>query len=226
MISLILPYWKRQEATNASLRALAGLYNDDFLEVVVVDDGDPLPFGRPLLPRNLKVVKLPWHVEPRSPASAWNAGVRASRGELIALSMPEVWHAGPILYEMEKELERLGPDGYVLAAAWCPEQNRWHCHSSIAVPDCPPGTGLAFLGLMRRALWERAGGFDEDYMAGVGYEDRDFLMRMVHAGAKFKLRDDLVAIHPKTGAQVKWPAAGMAVNEAIFRRKWCLPSPA
>jgi hypothetical protein len=43
---------------------------------------------------------------------------------------------------MVENLRELGPMGYVHAAAWCPEQNQWHVHSTKIVPTCPPGTAV------------------------------------------------------------------------------------
>jgi len=158
MISLILPYWKRQAAADKALAMLAALYADTDVEVIVVDDGDPEPFVEPRVDLDLKVLRLPQKATPKSPVTCWNEGVKLARGDVIALSCIEVLHRGPVLPAMEEALGELGPDGYVLAAAWCPEQGAWHTHSSLIVPQCPPGSGLAFLGMLHRKLYERAGG--------------------------------------------------------------------
>ena len=39
MISLILPYFERQSATDDSLRLMAMHYHDLDLEIIIVDDG-------------------------------------------------------------------------------------------------------------------------------------------------------------------------------------------
>lgn len=220
MISLILPYWRRQEAANRALSMLAAVYADYDMEVIVVDDGDPDPFVLPRLPIDVQVVRLPRKTEPKSPVTCWNEGVKAASGDIIALSCIEVLHRGRVLPAMEEALESVGDDGYILAAAWCPEQRAWHTHSSLIVPQCPPGTGLAFLGMMYRSLFERAGGFDEAYRDGAGYEDRDFIHRLHRAGAQFTIRDDLVVDHPKTGATIKWPAEAFSRNKMLFEEKW------
>lgn len=220
MISLILPYWKRQAAADKALAMLAALYADTDVEVIVVDDGDPEPFVEPRVDLDLKVLRLQQKATPKSPVTCWNEGVKLARGDVIALSCIEVLHRGPVLPAMEEALGELGPDGYVLAAAWCPEQGAWHTHSSLIVPQCPPGAGLAFLGMLHRELYERAGGFDEAYRDGAGYEDRDFIHRLHRAGAQFAIRDDLVVDHPKTGATIKWPAEAFARNKMIFEEKW------
>lgn len=220
MISLILPYWNRQEAANKSLELLAKNYPDLDLEVVIVDDGDPIPFVMPEVNLKTLIVRMPEKSEPMCPATSWNTGVAMSNGEIVVLSCPEILHEKPVLEQMATELERLGPDGYVLASAWCPESKAWHCHSSVQVPDCPPGTGIAFCGAMHRELFERVGGFEESYRDGAGYEDRDLIRKLVKAEAKFVIRDDLVVVHPKTGASIKWGTEKFCRNEMIYRKRW------
>lgn len=219
-ISLILPYWNRQSAANDALRLLERAYAGMDLEVVIVDDGNPIPFAPPDTKLNIVVVTLPKKGEPKCPATAWNAGAKASTGEIIVLSCIEILHEKPVLQEMAEHLGRLGSRGYVLAAAWCPEHGSWHCHSTVGVPDCPSGVGIAFCGAMYRDLFFEVGGFDEAYRDGAGYEDRDFVRKMVAAGAKFVVRDDLVVTHPKSGATIAWPDGSFERNEAIYLSKW------
>lgn len=223
MISLVLPYWDRQAAADKALALIARQYAYLALEVVVIDDGNAEPFRVPQVPVSLVCERLPRKDSPKSPVTCWNEGVALARGDLIALSCIEVLHEEPVLAQMAAELERLGPDGYVLAAAWCPDSSQWHCHTSgraSGAPEMPAGFGRAFCGMLHRSLYERAGGFDEDYRDGAGYEDIDFAYRLQAAGAKPKIRDDLVVIHPKAGARIRWGAEKFARNEALLKRKW------
>jgi hypothetical protein len=224
MISLILPYWDRQQAADAALRRISELYQGLDLEVVVVDDGNAVPF---VVPEGLSVpvnlVRRPLKDSPSSCIAAWNDGVAAAAGDVIVLSCIEVLHEKPVLDEMLRELRAIGAGGYVLAAAWCPELDEWHCHSrkrSKGAYPIPDGTGRSFCGMMHKELFWRAGGFDLDYAAGAGYEDVDFIYRMLKAGAEFRVRDDLVVIHPKTGASISWPAEMFARNLALLEEKW------
>lgn len=219
-LSLILPYWKRQAAADRALERIAAQYQHLDLEVIVVDDGDPEPFRVPLIDMNLVCLRLPQKRRPLSPVTAWNRGVELATGDILALSCIEVLHEMPVLTEMAEELLNRGPMAYVLAAAWCPEQKAWHCHSSVHFPDCPPGTGTSFCALMHRSLYQLVGGFDEVYRDGAGWEDRDFIQRMHRAGAEFVIRDDLVVTHPKTGASITWGGEQFARNEAIYRARW------
>ena len=219
-ISLILPYWDRAGAADESLRLLARTYPSLDLEVVLVDDGTPEPYHPPAAALPVTLVRLPLKHEPKSPCTPWNAGVAASSGRIVVLSCIEILHTAPVLEQLADDVERRGPDAYVLAAAWCPEQTRWHCHSSVVKPGLPPGAGLGFCAALHRELFHRAGGFDERYRDGAGYEDDDFAWRLHRAGAQFSHRDDLVVTHPKRGARINWGAAKFARNEQIYRSTW------
>lgn len=223
MISLILPYWRRQAAAEKALSFLVDTYPDLDLEVVVIDDGNEPPFDIPNLPLNLLCLRCPKKSGPKSPVTCWNDGVNAATGDTIVLSCIEVLHTKPVLEQMAAELEKQGPDGYVLAAAFCPEAQEWHCHTvnrSRLAPEMPAGFGRAFCGMLNRDLFERAGGFDEEYRDGAGYEDIDFAYRLQRAGAKPVIRDDLVVIHPKEGATILWGGDQFERNKALLAEKW------
>lgn len=220
MISLILPYWDRQEAADKAIRLLAETYSGLDLEVVVVDDGNAVPFVAPETDLNLKIVRLPVKANPCSPVTAWNAGVAAASGEIIILSCVEVLHTVPVIPDMVENLREIGPLGYVHASAWCPDQNKWHVHSTVKVPTCPPGTALHFCSAMFKTLYQAAGGMDEEYRPGAGYEDNDFVYRLLSVGARFVVRDDLVVIHPKSGAQIHWQSEDLRRNRDLYFSKW------
>lgn len=214
-ISLLLPYWNRQEAANKALESLK-IYKDIDLEIIVVDDGSEIPF-HPLDGLPIKVIRLPRKDEPRSPVTCWNVAAKAATGEVLVISCVEVIHETPILAELTANV---GKDDYVMASAWCPEEDRWHTHSTVIVPDCPPEAGLGFCAALRPELYWRAGGWDEAYREGAGYEDRDWIRRLHFVGAKFIKRDDLKVIHPKSGASIAWGQEKFERNLALFRLKW------
>jgi len=228
MISVVLPYWQRQEITEYALDAMAAAYPSLHMEVVLVDDGSPQALQiTKQYPWPVRVIRLPAKEVPKNPCVPINRGVKESAGEIILLSNPEIIHDKPVLPAMLEELERLGPRGYVLAAAWCPEQEIWHCHSSVAGDrptgeKQPAGSGYHFCAMFHRSLFESAGGFDEEYREGAGYDDPDWVNRLARAGAIFRIRDDLVVIHTKFGAQTAWPREAFARNRAIYKRKWGL----
>lgn len=225
MISLILPYWMRQRAADDALRSLVNCYVDLDLEVIIVDDGSPQWFVKPAWPIEIRVIRLNAKAVPLNPCVPYNKGVDAAKGEYIALSNPETIHNYPILEQMRADVS--GDHDYVMAAAWCPEQRRWHCHSSMNRRDdndvgayVPRGANYHFMSMMRRELWDKAGGFDEAYRDGAGYDDPDFARRLYKAGANFVMRDDLVVNHVRTGARADWTQEMFARNRAVFMSKW------
>lgn len=222
-ISLILPYWDRQEAADKAIERLDALYADLDLEVIVVDDGNLVPFVPPPGRLDIRVILLPRKDEPKSPCTAWNRGVEAATGGIIVLSCIEILHEEPVLQQLADAVAANGPDAYVLGSAWCPEEGKWHTHSTVPVPECPPGFGLSFLGAMHKELYQRIGGFDDAYREGAGYEDRDFIHKLAAASVQPIIRDDLKVIHPKTGARINWGVGKFQKNEALFRSKWLKP---
>ena len=219
-ISLILPYWDRQKAADKAFELLARHYSDLNMEIVVIDDGNTIPFKKPDLPLDIKVVTLPQKFLPMCPVTPWNEGVKNASGDIVVLSCIEVLHETPVIQELVERLIKIGENGYTLAAAWCPEYDAWHCHSSVKNPRNPWGTGLSFLGAMYKEMYWKAGGFSEEFRDGAGYEDNDFINKMLAVGAKFKICDDLVVIHPKSDANIAWPDGTFARNEKLFYDKW------
>ena len=216
MISLILPYWDRQAAADKALRLIEKNYSGIDLEVVVVDDGSGF------VGSGVKVVRLPKKEVPLNPCVPFNRGVEASSGEFIALSNSEILHNRPVLAQMRDEI--CDESDYVMAACW---GGRWHCHSSRERTNdndvgayLPKGSDYHFMTMMKRSLWEKAGGFDEDYRDGAGYDDPDFVRRLHRAGARFVRRDDLVVEHPRAGAHAKWTPEMFARNRKVFMSKW------
>ncbi len=221
-ISLILPYWDRQTAADLALSSIAQVYPDLDLEIIVVDDGNRIPFRELPLGPDIRVLTLPRKDEPKSPVTCWNAGVKAATGDVVVISCIEVIHAEPVLKQLATAVME-DANAYVLASAWCPEEEKWHTHSTVTVPDCPPVTGLGVCAALRPELYWRAGGWDEDYREGAGYEDRDWIKRLVKAGAKFTIRDDLSVIHPKTNAWINWGMEKFRRNFALYHDKWFHP---
>ena len=98
MISVVMPYWRRQDILALNLSAYRDLYPHEDIEIVVVDDGSPEPaeiFGA--YPWPVNVVRLPAKEIALNPCVAFNAGVAASCGEIVVLTNPEVIHRAPIL---------------------------------------------------------------------------------------------------------------------------------
>lgn len=202
---------------------MAKHYMDLDLEIIVVDDGSPKPFLKPtLLPLDIIVLRLPFKTQPKNPCTPFNFGVSRARGKYIALSNPEMLHNEPVLEQM---LESIKDDmDYVTASAWCEETKKWHAHSTVNRHDesggILPKAQYHFMSMMTKVLWDKSGGFDEDYRNGSGYDDPDLVMRLSIAGANFIHRDDLVVEHPRKDAHAKFKREDYEINKALFYKKW------
>jgi GT2 family glycosyltransferase len=225
MISVVMPYWQRADILRANVAHYCKLYSGLDIEIVIVDDGSPERAAAPSSPPfAVRIVRLPDKTVAKNPCIPLNAGVAEARGEIIVLTNPEVVHRAPILAAMREHLNEIGPLGYIAAA--CRGRGWWYCHSTDMPPNeavgrvpSPPGAGLHFCSMLHRGLFDRAGGFDERYRDGQGYEDNDFLWRLHSAGARFMICDDLVCDHVMC-PPAEWPAGGAARNREIFEKTW------
>lgn len=213
-VAVCVPYWKRQEALDKMFEQYARLYPDLSIEFSVCDDGSPEPAR---VPEEVTLTRLPAKTHDLNPCVPINRAVEASSAPIIALTNPEIEHRGPVLPELLSLLE--GPDDYAMARCWCVDRRRWLAgpevdyrkHGRLPVP---PGAHFHFLTALRRELWEKAGGFDEDYRRGTGCDDNDWLWRLHSVGARFRLSEGVV-YHYRGDS--RWT---MPHNRKLFRAKW------
>lgn len=216
MISICMPYFNRRELLSRTLASFDRLYDD--IEVSICDDGSK---EAPLAPGCI-VTTLERKDHALNPCVPINTAVNASHGDIIVLTNPENEHRDDVLSPMLEELNRIGPDGYVTASCKNPD-GRWLAHSTIegATPlrgPMPDGAQFHFCAMLHRELWDRAGGFDEDYRPGQAFDDNDWLWRLEAAGAQFSHLDSCIVYHTPTGT--KWPAGGWQRNAALLTAKW------
>lgn len=215
-ISVCAPYWMRQPALDRMVEQYGRLYPDMDVELSVCDDGSPEPA---VAPPHVILTRLPRKSHPLNPCVPINRAVEASSGEIIVLTNPEIEHRTPVLGAMLAMLEH--EDDYVTARCW---DERWR--RVLAGQGCmsygegkrgpvPAGAHFHFLAMFRRSLWEKAGGFDEDYRPGKAWDDGDWLWRAHRAGARFKHCEKTV--YHDSRNRIKW---GMPSNAKLFARKW------
>jgi len=218
MISICMPYWDRQTQLDSSLDLYRALYPDVDLEVSIADDGSQTP----VYATGCLITFLPKKAAALNPCVPINVAVKASHGDVIVLTNPEVHHRDQILQEMHAELRRAGTRGYVTASCRN-DSGEWLAHSTIKGGEegrgpFPHGSQFHFCAMLYRSLWYRAGGFDEDYRDGQAFDDNDWLWRLDDAGAQFCHRDDLIVHHEKS--HTSWPKGGWHRNAALLRSKW------
>ena len=226
MISIIMPYWNRMEHLKKSLESLWELYYKLDFELIIIDDGTSTvlqTLQAEHFPTYMKVVELPKTTVALNPCVPINRGVEVAQGDIIVLTNPEIIHREPILFDMKKALKSLGAKGYVIAATWGVNHNKWLSHSSIKVGQngrgkMPPESDLHFCTMMYKSFFLELEGFHEEYRDGQGYEDNDFLWKLHSSGAKFLIRDDLIVDHYST--PIQWPLGGLIKNRMLFEKRW------
>lgn len=216
MISVCMPYWQRQAELDRSLAAYRRLYKG--IEISVCDDGSPEPVDAP----GCVVTRLPAKTIGLNACVPMNAAVRASSGDVVVLTNPEIEHREDVLAGMLALLEHA--DDYVTVSCrdvdgtWLagPEVD-YSKHGRLPVP---PGSHFHFCAMLTRELFDRVGGFDEDYRFGRACEDNDWLWSLEDAGARFRLAPGVVwhyrTPHKYEGTQ----ASNKARLVAKWGRKW------
>ncbi len=226
LVSVLLPFWRRQEVLTKNLQRYKELYPDFPLEIIVIDDGSPEPAvieGE--FPWPVHLIRLPAKTTPKDSVVPLNIGAQFARGEYLLLTGPEIIHRAPLLDELVKTA-RKNDLAHVSPAVW---GGWWYCHSTDMPPDAvvkraptPKGAALHFCAMLKRKMFWSVGGFDQNYRDGAGYSDNDFLWKLSGIGAKFTIHDDLVADHIPC-PRCEWPKGAFQRNKAIFERKWQWP---
>lgn len=216
-ISVVMPYYSRVAALKETLKTYGEFYGDD-VEIIVVDDGSPLPLALD----EVKVITLPRKEVGYSPVIPINVGVEYATHDLIVLTLPEVSHNSPVLYRMR---DVWSPNAYVMAQCWCKTMKRW-----LASPDDNPVSGLQqgkpkgmsfnFCVMLHRSLWEEVGGMSRDYRWGSHYDDTDFAHKIAASGADLKWVDDVTTHTREGGAKAPWVRGGISINSKIFESRW------
>lgn len=206
-----MAYYNRRERLEMGLASIGAAYDGLLgVEVVICDDGSSERLFVESDKFEVHILHLP-RSKPLNPCVPINRAVRASNSDRIVLTSPEVVHKKPALLAL---LDMHEPDAYV--AAPCYDRARgWIAgkakHGDVPVPE---GAHLPFCAMLSRDLFERAGGYDEEYRNGQGFEDNDFLWRLRRAGATFKLSD--VPVEHVHQRQV-W---NLPSNRGLFEKRW------
>jgi len=213
-VSICMPYWQRQVELDRSLASYQRLYRHLELQVSICDDGSPIPVRAP----GCIVTSLPAKKIGLNPCVPINRSVEASSGDVVVLTNPEIEHREDVLTGMLAMLEH--PDDYVTVACrdvggmWLagPEVD-YSKHGRLPVPA---GAHFHFCAMLSRDLWNRVGGFCEEYRYGRACEDNDWLWSLDAVGARFKLAPGEVW-HYKTPHAYE----GMhSTNRSLLMSRW------
>lgn len=211
-ISVVIPTMNRREALAETLGALARqAMAGQSWEAIVVDNGstdDTVAWARAQIdgfPVPLRVFeeRVP------GPAAARNTGARNAAGDVVVFVGDDMMPADDDLVAGHLRLHRARPEAaYIVlgTATWRPDRPitplmHWLEHGGTQFQfdriEAGPVDVRYFYTpnvSLKRALWERTGGFDERFpFAAV--EDTEFALRLGAAGAVLDYHPELVVLH-------------------------------
>jgi glycosyltransferase involved in cell wall biosynthesis len=202
-LSVVTPTHGRRPLVERTLRSLEAQRGAGEFEVVVVDDGADPGLGDHLtglgLGVELRVVHLP---ENRGRSAARNAGIAATRGEVVVFLDSDMEVVAGFLAAHRAAHD--GPDTVVLGnILTAPEVGGGafvdyidsRGVKKVAPGDpIPPRYFMTGNSSVSRAMLARAGGFDEDFDE-YGGEDTEFGYRLGAHGGHFRYAPDAVSYH-------------------------------
>jgi glycosyltransferase involved in cell wall biosynthesis len=202
-VSAVIPTYNYSRfVVEAVESALAQTYSP--VEVVVVDDGSTDDTAERLRPYRARIRYL--YQENRGLSGARNAGIRAARGEYVALlDSDDTWKPEKIASQMSL-VSAKGYQVVVCRTAW-PKG----AAEALGFEDCFfSGPGFGSTALMRKSLFNEVGEFDETLRS---VEDRDMMLRLTRDGRKIGvLVGDYVTIRHHPG--------NMSKNAATMERNF------
>jgi len=218
--SIILPYYDRLNQLVITLSSFFFYYMDrNDYEVILIRDQKQtqemnLDLDRTLQPfyhlMNIKIIDTKAKVS-FSPSTAYNEGVRVSSGAFLIITNPECKHDINILSEMDKEFDQ-NPNVYIICGCKSLEKDgtmeRWYQHSIKRNCNYHFCSGIS-----KENYW-KAGGFNERYTPGYGYDDNSFRDRIHSIRIPFLVRDDMIVSH-----QWHQKLRPMAYRELLQRNK-------
>ncbi|NNJ09814.1 glycosyltransferase family 2 protein [Chloroflexales bacterium ZM16-3] len=193
-ISVVIPTYQRPQTVGQTVRSIfAGDYEN--FEVIVVDQSKD-DASRVALAGFMADPRFRYIKTPRLGASAArNLGIAAGKGEVIAFTDDDVTAEAGWLAKIAAEFNADAELQFISGALVAPEYDR----SAGYIPEFTPFKGMTGWQLvlmaananfaMRRALFDRIGGYDE--LCGPGgvlksSDDGDIVLRIVRSGARWK----------------------------------------
>jgi len=192
--TLIIPTYKRNSLLLFGLYSVHEYLSSAHLEIIILDNGpkdDALPVAQSF---NAKYIWVKERKGWSGPGHSLNVGVKAASTDIVILSCPEIWHMNDCIKSTLEEFElndskiMVMPTGkddenkecldYLLTKYTDVSPNLYDrcCHLNCKVP---------FLLGMYKKDYIDIGGYDEDFMEGVGRDDRDFVERMLQNGCRY-----------------------------------------
>ena len=201
-----MPYINRSEQLHNTLISYYRWYRtrNDY-EVIIVEDSknqDNLrevakPFD------NIRIIKNEGY-DGYNPSVHFNLGVRESQGEIIVITNPEIFHKSNVLAGFDKEFQRRD-NAYVVCACEHGKRGTKRCDKfndfeyifdKFGHHSTKRNTGYHWCTGITKRMYEKIGGFDEEFADGYAGEDDEFIWRIRNnKSIQIINRDDLLVVH-------------------------------
>ncbi|MGE3979361.1 MAG: glycosyltransferase [Nitrospira sp.] len=233
--SIVMPVWNRVELTKDCLTALAGLKDQPEYELIIVDNGST--DGTTDFLRQLSGdVRIIVNEENLGFAKACNQGAAAAWGKYLVFlnndTIPQPGWLAALAAEVDGHAEvgivgskLLYPDGTVQHAGVvrdCARRLPYHIYKGFAASHPAVNQRREFqivtaaCLLIRRALFEEVGGFDEGYVNG--FEDVDLCLKVRERGYVVVYQPRSVVVHLES--QTPGRKTHDDVNATRFLDRW------
>jgi len=233
--SIVMPVWNRVELTRDCLTALAGLKDQPEYELIVVDNGST--DGTTDFLRQLSGdVRVIVNEENLGFAKACNQGAAAARGKYLVFlnndTIPQPGWLTALVAEVDNHAEvgvvgskLLYPNGTVQHAGVvrdCARRLPYHIYKGFAAGHPAVNQRREFqivtaaCLLIRRALFDEVGGFDEGYVNG--FEDADLCLKVRERGYVVVYQPRSVVVHLES--QTPGRKLHDDVNATRFLDRW------
>lgn len=183
LLSIIIPAFNRKALLDLALRALLRTVAEAALyELIVVDDGSTDGTAEHLAAafQTVRCVRRTKNIgKPNNPGLARNCGIRAARGQWVAMLDCDIFHCHDII---AATLAHLRPGFVFKAYGHCMMERDYHCATEIDF-ECRIGERLPgqFWTVVERQVLQNMGGFDERF-TDYGAEDQDLMARLTRLG--------------------------------------------
>jgi GT2 family glycosyltransferase len=235
-VSIIMLTWNRLDVTRPAIESVRAHTRQPY-ELIVVDNGsrhDTLAYLDTLERDGVRVIRNPTN---RGVAAGWNQGLQVATGDCLMVLNNDVLVAGDWLERMVRAAYTVPGAGLVGSRASSISGPQWLPPDYQDCADYPlfaaryaalaDGTWfevprvVAVAMLWRRELYERLGGFDEQF--GPNLEDDDYSLRALAAGYRNLVANDVFIHHVGSASHPPDRAALRQIgrrNRDRFIAKW------
>ena len=176
-------------------------YGDGAVEIILVDDGSARPLAPQAAQHGARCVRRP---QAGGPATARNQGAAEARGEVLVFVDSDVVAPPDIFSQLDRAYAGSPAEALVGLFTMRPlapglisrYKNSWMRYTHLKSAQSPV-VFFTSIAAVRRAAFERAGGFDPGFGA-PSVEDTDFGQRLLDARAGMKLLPGLTGGHLKS----------------------------